>query len=307
MAAETLEQVLALGEHRMDIHPGNGPAGAHRCIAATAQHHRGPVVSFANAPRRQPYNAAVPAFSHHHNGLVPGKIHLPADCFQRLLGYLLLQGLARAVVFLQMRGDTLRLLVIRSREQPDTLGRVLQPAAGIEARRQAKTHMAGIHRRSYAADQHQRAQSGPLRPCHGFQAQLDNDAVLVHQGHDIGHCGQGGQFQAFLYAFHALERLADLQRHPGATQPPEGIIPQQRIEHCIRGRRRIRQLMVVADDHRHAQHLGQAHLLMVGNPAVHGNQQTVLPGNCPHRVTVKAIAFPMAAGNIRIHQRAFLP
>ena len=149
MAAKALEQVLALGEHRMDIHPGNGPAGAHRRIAATAQHHRGPVVPFANAPCRQPYNAAVPAFSHHHNGLVPGKIHLPADCFQHLLGYLLLQGLARAVVFLQMRGDALRLLVIRGCKQPDTLGRVLQPAAGIEARRQAKAHMAGIHRRSY--------------------------------------------------------------------------------------------------------------------------------------------------------------
>ena len=65
--------------------------------------------------------------------------------------------------------------------------------------------------------------------------------------------------------------------------------------------------MVIGDDDGHAQHLRQTDLLVVGDAAVHGDEQPVLFRHLPHRIAIEAIALLMAGGDAEVRLRAHLP
>ena len=134
----------------------------------------------------------------------------------------------------------------------------------------------------------------------------DDDPVLPLQGDDVRHGGHGGQVQALFHAGHALQGLADLQRHAGAAQVRAGIIPQQRVHDRIRFGKHFRRLVVVGDDDREAKLFGQVHFRDIGDAAVHGDQELRLAGDLPDSIGVEAVAFRMAGRNTVSQGRAFL-
>ena len=226
MSAEAHKQILAGTEHSVDIHAGNGAAGAHGGIAVAAEDNGRPMVALADAPRRQSDHAAVPVIAHDDNSPVRIKIRGLPHFQQRLLGDLLLHALAHAVILFQMGGDTLRRFLIGSGEQLHALTGFLQPSARVQPRCKAEAHMSRVHGRSDVADGHKRPKARTPGIRHAFQSQLDNDAILIHQRHDVRHGGKCSQLQPFFHALHALHGLADFERHTRAAQAAKGIVPQ---------------------------------------------------------------------------------
>ena len=293
VAAEVFQQVRAGAEHPVDIHPGDRPAGADGGIAVYAQGDGGQVEAFAQAACGEADEPGIPVLPGNDDD-VGVRQGLQAQLGSRGGGHLTLQGLAGPVGLLQQSGDVFRFRAVRGQEQVDAEFRVSQAAGGVQARREAEGDVVGGDGSVEAGGGDQGFQAWPGRFTDPAEAFTDDDPVLVPQGNDIRHGRQGGKIQALLHACHTLEGLADLERHAGAAQVREGIIPQQRVHDHVRFGNDFRGLVMVGDDHREAELLREGDLLHIGNAAVHGDKDLCLPGDLPHGVRVQAIAFGMA-------------
>ena len=304
MSAVADEQILAAGQHGVNVHPGDGAAAAHRRIPLTAQHNGGIVPLFAQLSGGQADHAAVPALPHDHQHPVVAEVGFPAHHVRRLGGHVVLDALPLLVILLQAQCQRLCPGGILRHQQFHPDGGLLHASSGVNARGKPEGNLVAGHGQGHRTEGHQCLQSRPsgaLHPCHAFP---DDDPVFVNQGYHVCHGGQGGDLQLILDAGHAQQCLAHLQCHPCSAQPPEGIIPQQGIQHRIRLGKRFCQLVVIGNNHLHAQQLCQPNLLQVGYAAVHGNKQFVLFRYLPHGLFVQPVALAMAAGDAEIRLAA---
>ena len=206
-----------------------------------------------------------------------------------LVGHLLLDGTALAVDALQGLRDLLRLDGIIGEQQLDAQRHVLQPAGGVDPRRQCKTDIAGrelVRLAPAGGDQGLQADAA-LAGAQTAQASRHQGAVVGIQRHQIGHGAHRHQVQQ-----HAQVRTVAIGKGPAPAQLRAQR--QQHIEHhpdpgqhlarkatagLVRvddgiGRRQLRTgQVVVGDQHLPAQCLGRAHPRQAGDAMVHRDQQ----------------------------------
>ncbi len=98
-----------------------------------------------------------------------------------------------------------------------------------------------------------------VRVGQGLQPPANDDPVLPLHAHDVGHGADGGQGgvpgEEGVLLVHAPQGQHQLQRHAHAGQVLEGVeaVPPVGVHHRHGGRQLLLALVVVGDDHVHAQ------------------------------------------------------
>ena len=133
-------------------------------------------------------------------------------------------------------------------------------------------------------------------------------AVLAGHLHHVGHGADSRQRavpgEQRVLPVGAAQRQHQLQRHAAAGQMLEGVaaVRSVGIYHRHGAGQRLPALVVVGDDHVHAQRVGEVHLLHAGDAAVHGDQQPhALVVQTPDGVAAEAVAVLDAAGDVVQH------
>ena len=142
----------------------------------------------------------------------------------------------------------------------------------------------------------------------GGKAPGYDGAVLAGHLHHVGHGADGGQRavagEQGLLPVRAAQRQRQLQRHAAARQMLEGIaaVGPVGVYHRHGAGQRLLALVVVGDDHVHAQRVGEVYLLHAGDAAVHGDQQAgSLAVQALDGVDAQAVAVLDAARDIVQH------
>ena len=141
---------------------------------------------------------------------------------------------------------------------------------------------------------------------HGLEAKGDDHAVFIQQWHDVSDRRQRGQLPQGLNRLHAAQRLHQLEGHARAAQAAERIIAQQRIEHSGTVGQLRPELVVIGDDHAHAQLLRAGDLVRARDAAVHRDEQPGMRGDLLHRRHVEAVALAVPVRNVIAGLRALL-
>ena len=224
----------------------------------------------------------------------------------------LLHALALPVQGAQLPGQTLCLAGIGAQQQVRRHIRRAHTAGGVDAGGQDKADLHGGHGLvGQARLPQQGVQTDEIRPADRCQPPGDDGPVLVGHLHHVGHGADGGQGavpgqQGLLPAL-APQGQHQLQRHAAPGQVLEGIaaVKPVGVHHRAGGRQLLLALMVVGDDHVHAQGVGIGHLLHAGDAAVHRYQQPdalVMQGQ--NGVLSQAVPILDAAGDIVHHVAA---
>ena len=196
---------------------------------------------------------------------------------------LLFRLLARGILVLERRGQTLRLFFVLTQQELQCLRRGIHSSRSVEARRQAEGDVLRRERfslESAAADK--RCETGAVGVGESRETCLDDVPVLTLQRHDVRHRADGGEVaveRQKLFRIAALERRRQFERHPRAAQGFAGafVARQLRVDH----RHGVGQLggrkMVVRHNHVDAQFLRTGNGRMGGNAVVNGDDQRHVP------------------------------
>ena len=141
---------------------------------------------------------------------------------------------------------------------------------------------------------------------HGLEAKGDDHAVFIQQRHDIGDRRQCGQLPQGFDGLHAAQRLHQLESHARAAQAAEWIIAQERVEHSSTVGQLRPELVVIGDDHAHAQLLRTGDLVRAGDAAVHRDEQSGVRSDLLHCRHVEAVALAVPVRNVIAGLRALL-
>ena len=230
---------------------------------------------------------------------------LPLQLGEGVVPDLGLDVLPLTVELAELGGERRGLGGICCHQKIRSLGGLAKTTRRVEAGRQTEADAGGgdpggIH----AGFLQHGGKAGPGRAGEHLQPTADQIAVFAHQRHHIRHGAHGHQIR--IAAEHGLSiPLAgadQLHGHAHARQIRVGIaVPGLlAVDHGDGVRQRVGlALVVIGDDHVHADGLGVLGLLQGGDAAVHGDEQT--DPFCPETVqrgTVEAVAFLVAVGNI---------
>ena len=127
---------------------------------------------------------------------------------------------------------------------------------------------------------------------------MGDDPVLPQQRHHVGDGGQSAEINLVHGESLPAQRPRQLPGCGGAAEAGEGIVPQQRVDHHIGLGQYLRGLVVIGDNHPHAQLPGQRHLGNRGDATVHRQQQFCLGRQLAHGLLVDAIPFLMAVRDV---------
>ena len=307
MPAEADEQVPAGRHGVVDVHARYRASRAHAHVAVLRKQDRRPLVFFHQAGCRQPDDAGIPALAADDDGALRHEVdltlHLPVGLAED--GELQLPALG--VVLIQLLRNLPRGIDSARRQQLHAAGGQRQPPARVDARRHAVGHVRGGHiLRVHPGGLHQRDEPRALRLCHGTQAVRDDHAVFAHQRHDVRDGRQRRQLPQGFDGLLAAQRLYQLERDARAAQPPERVIAHQRIEHGLAVGQPRTELMVVGDDHAHAQLARVRDLVRTGDAAVHGDQQLRVRSDFVDGRHVEAVALAVPVRNVKPGLRALL-
>ena len=257
------------------------------------------MVLFADAPRRKPNHAVVPLLTKDDNREIRSEIHLRRNRRNRLFDNLLFHRLTLLIQAVQVGGNGSRFGFVLRRQEFDALFGGFKPPARVQSRRKAEAQMPCIDGLADLRQLHELFQPRTRACPHAHHAFADDDAVFLHQRHNIRDGREGGEVNPLFDAVHAQQRLRDFERDPRAAQPLERIRLNQRIQHCIGFGQLFRQLVMVGDDDGHATLFRQRDFIEIGDAAVHGQQQSAFLREQLNRVGVQPIALFVARGDIR--------
>ena len=301
MPAEANEQVTACAHCIMDVHAGNRPRRTDADIAVLREQHRRPFVFFHQPGSCQPDDAGIPSLAADDNGAFVHKINLLPRHLVRLLENVNLQLPAADVILIQFFGNLPRRVHSPCRQKLNAARGQRQPPACVDSRRHAERNVGRCDLlRVNPGGFHQRNQPRPLRSRHRRQPVGHNDAVFIHQRHDIRNRRQRGELPKRLNRFRSADCLNQLKRNARATQPTKRVIAQQRIEHCLAFGHLRPELVVIRHNHAHPQFLRPRDLRRARNTAIYGNQQFGMCRNLFDRRDIQAISFAVSVRNIKI-------
>ncbi len=263
MPAPVVEEVIAALEELDQIDVGHAAAGALGEIALGPEHDAGLVQVAAHPARHDADDAGVPVSAEEDDAGRIGKVPLrlrfggPGD--------LALNRLALFVAGIELAGHLAAGLLLSPEEQLDRQGRVGDASAGVDPRAELEGDIAARHllARLDPADFGEGTDAGPPVGAQVLEPIPGEDAVLVVEGHEVGHRAEGDEVQKVLQ-LHVLdarvagspaaleEPVEQLEDEPGSGE----IMPGRggRVEHVrVDQSHVLRQgrlgLVVVDDDH----------------------------------------------------------
>ena len=261
-------------------------------------HHAGPAPALDQPRGHDPHHSRVPALPGHHHGRaggLGGAGRLGGERDARL-------GLtAVAVEQIEFARHLLCALLVLGDQQ---LQRGVGPAhapGGVDTRAQPEAEMllgelGGLD----GGQRHQRSQAGLARACHGDESLAHDAPVLVAQRHEVADGGQRGEVEILVRALRIgagghLQRLAELEDHPGGAQLWTAVGPERRMHERTVGQGRPGPV-VIGDHHVESRRPRGSHLLDRGHPAVDRHEQLhPARGQALHRGHREAVSLVEAA------------
>ena len=302
-AASSQQQVLAALQRSKQVEAAPAAAGALAGGAVQVDHKAGAGILLGKAAGHDAHHALMPAaaLQHQRAAVAVGQV---GDHLLRLGVDGLLHVLALAVQSAQLTGHALRLRRIGTQQQLRRLVGGAHAARRVDAGRQ---HEADLHGGDLPAGQAGLLQKGvepdKIGVVDGGKAPGHDGTVLAGHLHHVGHGADGGQRAVAgkqgLLPVRPAQSQHQLQRHTAAGQMLEGIAAVGPVGVHHRGGmgQRLLALVVVGDDHIHAQRVGEVHLLHAGDAAVHGDQQAgALAVQVLDGITAQSVAILDAAG-----------
>ena len=163
VAAEALQQVAAGEQRRVEIEAGDAPARALADVAVEGDEERRPAVALHHARGDDADHAGMPAVAREHEAGVALQVGDLLDLLERLVEDPLVQRLPLDVEPLQpprQRGGLVRIV---GEQEPEPVGRVADPARGVEPGPEDEAEVAGAELLAgEPAGLDQRAQPGQL-------------------------------------------------------------------------------------------------------------------------------------------------
>ena len=274
VAAKAGEQLAAFAEGGKQVHPAGAAGAANAIVAVPAQDHGGIAVALGQTARHQAHHAALPALAHDHDGPAGAEIH-GLHLLVGLLQEAALDVAAAGVEAVGLLGQLRGLQRIGGGHQLHGDAGGVHAPAGVDPGGQLKGRLgaADLLARRDARNAEQRPQPRTPGHLHAAQAQGRQGAVFLQQRHHVRDGGQGAQLQGG-QDFFPRQGTGQLVGHPrpaqiGAARAPAGV------QQGVGGGQGVRRGVVIGDDDRHAQLLGQGHLGYGGDAAVHGDQQPI--------------------------------
>ena len=183
---------------------------------------------------------------------------------------------------------------------------MLQPAHGVQARRQTKADVIGSNARCRtAAGLNQSTQAHQLRCFHSLQATAHQLAVFTDERHNIRYRSQCRQLRQPLPLWQParltlLQRLAQLEGNAYTAQMLKRIaaVTLLGVDNCVSRRQNLRHRMVVRNNNiQRFRRIG--YLAQTADAAVHGNhQRCTLFRNIFQRFVIQAVAFAFTLRNV---------
>ena len=231
-----------------------------------------------------------------------------------------LEGVALFVEAMDHIGQLEGAGLVGGGEHLDRQAGLAEPPGGIEPRRQPEGDILALERRLLLelGQLHQPHDPGAAPQSEALEAMLDEDPVLVEEGHDVGDGAErrqadGPQEHLPQPRRHVLgatgpcgDRPGELEGHRGATQVAEGIAAPREPgmnEHRRLGERGA-EAVVVGDDQIDPQLAGHVRLGGACDPAVDGDHELCpLRRQAAERLGVEAVALLEAVGHIPFRRR----
>ena len=226
----------------------------------------------------------------------------------------LLDDAAFAVEPVEFGCDPRRFRDIAFQQQPHPEIGAPDPAARIDARPQHEAEMPGFGRAVQPRHVHQRGMADMVAAAHRDQSLGDEGAVQPGQRRDIGHGAERHMVQHAeqirLRPFGRPEAAAaqlTIHRHQRDQHQADGgemaeageIVRPVRIHQRVDLGKFIAGLVMVDDDHGHAELARLRQRLEAGGAAIDGHQQRRALGcETAHRLDIGPVAFEDAVGNV---------
>ena len=177
---------------------------------------------------------------------------------ERLVEDPLVERLPLDVERLEPPGQPRRLVRIVGEQQPEPVGGVADPAGGVEPGAEDEAEMTGAELLARRARSPRPAPGRPGQRALGEEPEpvLDQDPVLAHQRHDVGHGGERDQVEQIVRkvgreAERRHQRLHQLEGDAGAAERrrARGVARLLGIDDRERRRQLGPREVVVGDDH----------------------------------------------------------
>ena len=311
VTAEVLEQVCTALDGLIDVEPGHaaGRTGSHAVVVA-GENHAGLVEDLRQARGHNADDAAVPLFVEEDDGLVLVAV---LQCHDDAVGFLrhgLVQVLALLVVLVDLLGQLHGLLLVPFDEECYGLAACLHTSGCVDARPYLEDDVPqGNLPAPESAHLHERLDAGAGSAVELAQAVVGQDAVLAHDGHDVGSDADGTEVEQGdelreLDAVVQGKSLNQLEANAAAAEVlvGVGVVEALGIEHSHSRRQLRARHVMIADDE------VDALLLGIGN-LVGSLDATVEHDDKPHArlagiidtLARDAVAVVVAVGNVIVY------
>ena len=231
MAAAGQEQLAAGHERGVHVEARHAPhasRGHEPLMSPLGDHHDRAVIPLGQSPRHDADDSRVPAAVGQHERRVGLRIELLQGLLRGCEQDAPLLGLAASVELVHVACEALGPGHVGRGQQLDPLGCLAEPAGRVEPRGQTKGDIFAFER-PLLVQARELEQLGEPRPAplpQALEAAADDDPVLVHQRHDVGHGAERGQ------ADPAQEHLAEPGRDLLRATGPRGDRPGELEGHA---------------------------------------------------------------------------
>ena len=279
MPAEAEQQILTRLERREQVEAAPAAARALAHPVAEVDHEARTGVFFRQARGDDAHHALVPRIGREHER-VALLLRQVLNHLERLRVDLLLDALALAVERAQLPREARGLCRVGREQELGGLVRLTHAAGGVDARGE---HEADLHGRHRLFGQprllQQCVQADEVGVVNRGQPARDERAVLTRHLHDVRDRADGRECavardESFL-PVRPGQREHELERHaaPGEVLERIRTVRSVRVNDGDRVRQRLLALVVVGDDHVHAEGPGEGDLLHAGDAAVDRDEQ----------------------------------
>ena len=278
------------------------------------------VVALGEPAGHDPHHAGVPATAGEDQRRRGDRIEVVSGLLRGGQKYAPLEGVTLLVEAMDHIGQLERPGLVGGGEHLDRQAGLAEPAGGIEPRRQPEGDILALERRLLLelGQLHQPHDPGATAEAEALEAMLDEDPVLVEEGHDVGdgaeRCQANGAEEHLPQPRRHLlgatgargNRPGELEGHRRATQIAEGIAASREPGMDEHGRlgERWPEAVVVGDDQIDPEIAGHRRLGGAGDPAVDGDHELrPLRRQAAERLGVEAVALLEAVGHIPLRRR----
>ena len=313
VAAEAHQEVALGSDGGVDVAAGDGAgrAAPHLTLRRGDEDRRA-VVPLRQTPGDDADDSRRPGGMAQHQGGVVEQGRVLLDLGDGGLGHLVAEQFAPRVQPLHRRRQGAGLGEVGGQEELDSGGGVVEAAQGVETRRQQVGDvLLGQTFRHQAGQFHHHPQPQPVGPAQNLQSALEEVAGVAGQDGDVGHDADGDQVEQAFRLFGPpgplVEERGQLVGHADARQLPQRMVGGEHfgVDGGQRRGERLRQVVMVGDEHVHALGDGVGQGLVGGDAGVAGQQQVYPAGEqvFEHR-QVDAVRLPAAVGDVVADGRA---